>query len=106
MFGIRPFQDVTTSSAMITDARNDIVAFFRGNELTAVLGVPFLAALFSLLFPLFRLRLWPSVWMLSTWRDGRILRRELLDFFFQLFDPGFQFCSWLPVARKPPGQMP
>ena len=89
-FGIRPFQDVTTSSAMIGDARNDIVALFRGNELTAVLGVSFLAALFSLLFPLFRLRFWPCVWMLSTWRDGRVLRRELLDFFFQFFDPGFQ----------------
>ena len=69
-FGIRPFQDVTTSSAMIGDARNDIVALFRGNELTAVLGVSFLAALFSLLFPLFRLRFWPCVWMLSTWQHS------------------------------------
>ena len=33
---------------MIGDARNDIVALFRGNELAAMLGVSFLAALFSL----------------------------------------------------------
>ena len=89
-FGIRPFQDVTTSPTMIGDAGNDIVALFRGNELTAMLGVSFLAALFSLILALFWLRFWPSVRMLSTWWDGRILGRELLDFFFQFFDPGFQ----------------
>ena len=92
-FGIRPFQDVTTSSAMIGDARNDIVALFRGNELTAMLGVSFLATLFSLVLALFRLRFWPRVWMLSTWRDGRILWRELLDFFFQFLDPGYQLSD-------------
>jgi len=92
-FGVCPFQDVTTSSAMIGDARNDIVALFRGNELAAMLGVSFLAALFSLLFPLFRLRFWPCVWVLSTWRDGRVLRRELLELFFQFLDPGYQLSD-------------
>ena len=90
-FGIRPFQDVTTSSAMIGDARNDIVTLFRGNKLAAMPGVSFLAALFPLLLALFWLRFWPCMWMLSTWRDGRVLRRELLDFFFQFFNPGIQF---------------
>ena len=36
--GVCPFQDVTTSSAMIGNASNDIVALFRGNELTAMLA--------------------------------------------------------------------
>jgi len=92
-FGICPFQNVTTSSAMIGNAGNDLVALVRGNELPAVLGVSFLTALFSFILSRFRLRFWPCVWMLSAWRNGRILRCELLDFFFQFFDPSFQLSE-------------
>jgi len=57
--GVCPFQDVTTASAMIGNAGNDLVALFGGNEFSAVLGVSFLTALFSFLLSRFRLRFWP-----------------------------------------------
>ena len=86
-FDVDPFQNITTSSAVIRNAGNDIVALFRGNEFPTVLGMSFLPALFPFILSRFGLRFRPCVGMLSAWRQGRVLRRELLNLFFQLLDP-------------------